>query len=155
MYDTRFGNGKKLAESLKNQFPSDHEVEIGDVKEIAPELIANEHPDALILGGAIRMFRGAPKSKKWLKKLDKTLKNDNHKIKYAGAFLTHGLPTDKMQGFGRRYLRKLEKSSMIEKVYPELLTTRVKTQQGPIYEEEMEKSDNFIKDFMNWMKEST
>ncbi|MCP4762326.1 MAG: hypothetical protein GY870_11140, partial [archaeon] len=67
MHDTKFGNGKNLAESLGKEFPSDYEINVGDVKEISPSQVADDVPDILIFGGAIRMFQGAPASKKWLK----------------------------------------------------------------------------------------
>jgi menaquinone-dependent protoporphyrinogen IX oxidase len=151
MYETRFGNGKKLAESLKTEFPEDFEISTADVKDISPEVVANENPDFLILGGAIRMFRGAPKSKRWVKNLNKLLEKNNHKIKYATGFLTHAMPTDKIQGWVKRYLKKFLKANMIEKTYSELLTARVKGQEGPIFEEEMDKSKEYAKNFLNWI----
>ncbi|TFF87335.1 MAG: hypothetical protein EU548_10460 [Promethearchaeota archaeon] len=152
LYDTQFGNGKKLAESLQNYFPADFEVKTGDVKDISPKSVADDKPEVLILGGAIRMFRGAPKSKKWVKQLDKNLKESNHKIHYATGFVTHGLPTEKVQGFAKRFLKKIEKSPMIEKTYEELLTAQVETQEGPIKPEEMEKAKEYTKNFISWIQ---
>jgi len=152
LYDTKFGNGKKLAESLKKDFPSDFEVKTGDIKDISPKSVADDKPVVLILGGAVRMFRGAPKSKKWIKQLDKALKEIDHKIQYAMVFLTHGLPTDKIQGFAKRLKGKLEKSSMIEKTYEGILTAQVETQEGPIKPEEMEKAKELIKKFISWIQ---
>jgi len=152
MYDTQFGNGKILAETLEKEFPSEYVIKTGDVKSIDVQSVADENPDVLILGGAIRMFRGAPKSKKWLKKLDKTLKKNDNNITYATVFLTHGLPTDKVQGFAKRYHKKLKKALTIEKTYPEILTARVKEQKGPILEEEMEKAKQFIHKFIDWIQ---
>lgn len=150
VHDTKFGNGKKLAEFLGNEFPQGNVINIGDIKEISPTTVAEDRPDVLILGGAIRMFRGAPKSKKWLKKLNKSLKNLDHRVKYGTAFLTHGLPTEKMQGWGKRYFKKLGKASMIEKVYPNLLTAKVDEAEGPILPEEMQKAKEYIQEFIQW-----
>jgi menaquinone-dependent protoporphyrinogen IX oxidase len=152
LYETRFGNGKKLAEYLKKEFPSNIEVRIGDVKEISPDKVAKNKPNILIVGGAIRMFRGGPKSKKWLKKLNKRLEEIDHKIKYATGFFTHGLPTDKVQGYAKRFLKKFKKASMIKKSYDTLLTARVKEQEGPILDDEMQKSKKYIQDFLTWTK---
>ena len=152
LYDTQFGNGKILAEFLKKEFPDNVEVRTGDVKKISPDSVAKDKPEVLIVGGAIRMFRGGTKSKKWLKKLNKNLEKIDHKVNYATGFFTHGLPTDKIQGYAKRFLKKFEKSSMIEKTYDKLLTARVKEQEGPIIDEEMEKSKNFIHNFLNWIK---
>ncbi|MBD3212528.1 MAG: hypothetical protein GF311_07965 [Candidatus Lokiarchaeota archaeon] len=152
MYDTQFGNGKILAEAFKKELSGEYEVKTGDVKDIDPQKVANDNPDVLILGGAIRMFRGATKSKKWLKKLDKELSSKGYNIKYATEFLTHGLPTDKVQGFKKRYHKKLEKASSIKNIYPEILTARVKEQEGPILDSEMEKAQNYIQEFIKWIK---
>ena len=75
--ESQFGNGRKLADTL-SKASSNNDVKVGDLKEVSPEKVANDKPDAIILGGAIRMFRGAPKSKKWIKKLDTSLRNINH-----------------------------------------------------------------------------
>ncbi|MBD3255170.1 MAG: hypothetical protein GF383_08750 [Candidatus Lokiarchaeota archaeon] len=152
MTDSQFGNGKILAESLKQEMNQKYEIEIADVKDAAPETIAEGFPDVLILGGAIRMFRGDPKSRKWLKKFASLSENSEKKIKYGTGFLTHALATDKVQGFARRYLNKIKKSTIIESVYPELLTARVQSQEGPIFPEEMEKAKIFAQNFLKWIE---
>jgi hypothetical protein len=43
----------------------------------------------------------------------------------------------------------LEKLSIIDKTYTDLLTARVETQQGPIFPEEMEKTKGYIKSFID------
>ena len=152
MTNSKFGNGKKLAELLKADFSAEDEVTIADVKEVSPEIIAKDVPDVLILGGAIRVFKNDGKSKKWLKQLDGLLKKSGIKIKYGTGFLTHAMPTDKVQGMAKKYLAKIATSSMIDKTYGELLTARVEGQQGPIFPEEMEKAKNYNQDFIKWMK---
>ncbi|MHA2123362.1 MAG: hypothetical protein ACW990_19360 [Promethearchaeota archaeon] len=152
MTDTKYGNGKLLAEALKKEFSNENDVNIDDVKDVSPERIAEDVPDVIILGGAVRMFRGAPKSKKWLTELNKILEKSGTKIQYGTGFLTHALPTDKVQGFARKYLDKIEKASMVEKTYSDLLTARVEDQKGPIFPEEMEKAIRYITEFIEWMK---
>ena len=153
MTDTKFGNGKLLAEALKQEFSNEIEVSIADVKDVSPEKIAEDVPNVIILGGAIRVFRGGPKSKKWLTELNKTLEKSGKKIQYGTGFLTHAMPTDKVQGFAKKYLNKIENASMIEGTYSELLTARVKDQKGPILPQEMEKARGYIKEFIDWIKE--
>lgn len=152
MYDTQFGNGKMLAQALGKEFPSDFEIKSGDVKDINPQNVAKENIDVLVLGGAIRMFRGATKSKKWLRELNKILRRSGNTIKYATEFLTHGLPTDKVQGFVKRYHKKLKKASNIKNVYPEVLTARVEEQEGPILDTEIEKAHDYIHNFIKWIQ---
>jgi len=152
MTDTKFGNGKLLAEALKKEFSNEDDVSIADVKDVTPKKIAEDVPDVIILGGAIRMFRSDPKSKKWLSELNKILAKSSKKIQYGTGFLTHALPTDKVQGFGKKYLSKIEEKSMVEKTYSKLLTARVEGEKGPIFPEEMEKAIVYIKEFIEWMK---
>lgn len=151
MTDSRFGNGKILAETLKKEFSQENYVNIADVKDVSPKRIAEDVPDVIILGGAIRMFRGDPKSKKWLIELNKLLGKFGEKIQYGTGFLTHPLPTNKVQGFAKRYLAKIENISMIERSYSVLLTARVKDEKGPIFPEEMEKARVYIREFIEWI----
>jgi len=152
MTDTRYGNGRLLAEALKKEFSNEIDVNIADVKEVSPEKIAEDVPNVIILGGAIRMFRGGPKSKRWLKKLNKILEKSGNKLQYGTGFLTHAMPTDKVQGYAQRYLNKLGEASMVENTYSELLTAQVKASKGPIFPEEMEKAGAYIKEFIDWIK---
>ena len=152
MTDTKFGNGKLLAEALKKEFSNEFEVNIADVKEVSPEKIAEDAPNMIILGGAIRMFRGAPKSKRWLSKLNKILEKSGKNVKYGTGFLTHAMPTDKIQGYAKRFLNKIDKASIIESTYSQLLTARVEGSKGPIFPEEMEKAREYIKHYIEWMK---
>ncbi|MFX0075704.1 MAG: hypothetical protein ACFE96_09690 [Candidatus Hermodarchaeota archaeon] len=150
MTDTRFGNGKLLAEALKQELSNEVDVKIADVKEVSPKIIAEDVPNAIILGGAIRAFRGDPKSKKWLAELNKILEKSGKKIQYGTGFLTHAMPTEKAQGYAKKYLNKIETMSMIESTYSELLTAQVQDIKGPIFPEEMEKARGYIKEFINW-----
>ncbi|MFW9895516.1 MAG: hypothetical protein ACFFD7_06910, partial [Candidatus Thorarchaeota archaeon] len=92
MTHSRFGNGKILAEALKEEFSTNVDVKIADVKDVSPKEIVEDVPDVLILGGAIRVFRADPKSKRWVKKLNKLLTKSKEKIHYGTGFLTHALP---------------------------------------------------------------
>ncbi len=152
MTDTKYGNGKLLAEALEREFSDEHTVKIADVKDVSPENILEDVPDVLILGGAVRAFRGAPKSKKWLNNLNKVLDKSGNKILYGTGFITHALPTGKVQGYAKKILEKIENASTIEKTYSNLLTARVKGMEGPIIPEEMEKARVYIREFIEWLK---
>jgi len=85
MTDTKFGNGKLLAEALKKEFSTEDIVNIADVKDVSPKEIAEDVPDAIILGGAIRAFRSDVKSKKWLSELNKILAKSGNQIEYGAG----------------------------------------------------------------------
>ncbi|MHA1776164.1 MAG: hypothetical protein ACTSWC_05290 [Promethearchaeota archaeon] len=151
LHDTKFGNGKNLAEQLAKTYSDGDVVKIGHVKEINPKIVINDKPDVLILGGAVRMFRGAPASKKFLKKLTKIARKTNQTIPGGIVFLTHGLPTDKVQGFARRYWNKMSRSPAIVRTYPQWITAKVVGQEGPFDEGEVEKVIKQVKTFQSWM----
>jgi len=152
MTHSQFGNGKNLADTLKSSFPNEFEVNIADVKDVSPKIVAEFGPDIVILGGAIRIFMSDRKSKSWLKKLNRLMKESGKKIKYGTGFLTHAMPTEKVQGYAKKYLNKIGSFSEVEKIYSDLLTARVQGQKGPIFSEEMEKAEKYIQDFINWIK---
>ena len=54
MHDTQHGNGKILAELMAKEFPSDCDVSVGDVKTTPALTVAQDTPQLIILGGAIR-----------------------------------------------------------------------------------------------------
>ena len=152
MTDTWHGNGTLLAEALKKEFPNQFEVNVADVKDVSPEKIAEDAPNVIILGGAIRMFRGGPKSKRWLSKLNKILEKSGKNVKYGTGFLTHAMPTEKIQGYAKRYLNKIDSASIIESTYSQVLTARVENSKGPIVPEEMDKARVYIKGFIDWIQ---
>ncbi len=154
MYDTVHGNGKILAEILRDNFLQDYTINLGDIKEIDVTTVVETEPDVLIVGGAIRMFRGATKSKKWLKSLDEALEKKGHTISYVMGFITHALETEKAQGWVKRYQKKFHNAKMFEKIYPEMLTARVETIEGPLFEDEIQKSKEFMKSFQEWISTS-
>lgn len=152
MHDTNFGNGKILAELLGKKFEEDHQIKINHINDTSPKTVSEGKPDVLILGGAIRQFQGAPASKKWLKELDEELSISNHKILYGTAFLTHSLPTKIIRLWKKRYYAKFNQVTMIEKVYPKLLTAQVKGQKGPFKDGVLDNASQFAQNFIEWIK---
>ena len=148
--ESQFGNGRILAKKLA-EYSDKHEVMMADLKEVDPITVAKDKPDAIIVGGAIRMFRGAPKTKKWVKNLNKILKENNWEINYGAGFITHGLPTEKVSGWVKRYLSKIESASAIQKVYPTIFTGKVVGQEGPFENEVLDDAKKFVENFFKWM----
>jgi hypothetical protein len=150
LHDTKYGNGKNLAELMGQEFPAEYEVKIGDIKLINPQVVADDSPDVLLLGGAIRMFMGAPKSKKWMKDLGGACEKKIHKISYGATFLTHVLPAEKIHGYGKRMLNKVKNSLIIEKSYSKCLFAQVSAIEGPFKSGEVDKAKEFVKDLVDW-----
>lgn len=154
MHDTNFGNGKLLAETMGEICSENHEVRIGDIKKVSVEEVIEDVPDVLILGAAIRMFQGGPVSKKWLKTLDNELGKSNKSIKYGAGFITHGLPTNKIQGWVKRYMKKLNSAQNLQKIYVPCFTGQVAGQEGPFKDGVLEQAKKFVQELQNWVDKS-
>ncbi|MHA1561011.1 MAG: hypothetical protein ACTSPA_02700 [Promethearchaeota archaeon] len=152
MHDTQHGNGKILAELLAKELPTDYEVSVGDVKTTPAITVAQETPQLLILGGAIRKFQGPKKTNKWLKALSHELLISNATIPYGAGTLTHMMPPDATNGYRKRFLKNVSKSPAITSWYGECLSAQVKGIKGPLLEGEFEKGRQFIKDIVAWAK---
>jgi len=152
MHDTQHGNGKILAEMLAKELPSDYDVSMGDVKTTPAITVAQETPQLLILGGAIRKFQGPKKSNQWLKTLSHELSITNATIPYGAGTLTHMMPSDATDGYRKRFLKNVAKSPAITSWYGECLSAQVKGIKGPILDSQFEKIKLFIKDIVAWAK---
>ncbi|MHA1511748.1 MAG: hypothetical protein ACTSRX_08515 [Promethearchaeota archaeon] len=152
MHDTQHGNGKNLAELLAKELPSEYEISIGDVKTTPAIKVAQETPQLLILGGAIRKFQGPKRSNEWLKTLSHELTKTNATIPYGAGTLTHMMPTDATKGYRKRFLKNVSKSPAITSWYGECLSAQVKGIKGPLLDGEFEKTRQFIKDIVAWAK---
>jgi flavodoxin len=135
LHDTRLGNGELIAETMQKALREHSaEVQIGHVKDIDPKKVANDKPDVIVVGAAIRMFFSSPSSKKWIRNLKKELNNINFKVPFGAVFLTHAMPTKGADIWGKRYQRVMVGSEFI-KVHPEWLSGRCRGQEGPPPEE--------------------
>lgn len=152
MHDTQFGNGKALAELMANEFPSEYDISVGDVKTTSAHTVVQEAPQLLILGGAIRMFFGATRSRKWLKKLSLELRKSNGSIPFGTTFLTHGLSLSKVFKYGERMQKKLAKSPGITNIFSECFMARVADTEGPFIEGELDKGKKYVKNLLAWMQ---
>jgi len=150
MHDTKHGNGKNLAELLAKEFPSEYEISIGDVKTTPAIKVAQDTPQLLILGGAIRKFQGPKKPIQWLKTLSHELSISNATIPYGAGTLTHMMPPDATNGYRKRFLKNISKSPAINSWNGECLSVQVKGIKGPILDSQFEKTKQFIKDIVVW-----
>jgi flavodoxin len=133
VHDSQAGNGEKLATAMKEGFEAaGATVIVGHVEKLDPKEVADANPDLLVVGAAIRAFHTSPSSKKWLSGLDRALKDSGKTVGHAAAFVTHGLPKDKANGWGKRFRRKVEKVPGVQAVYADWLSGKVMGQTGPL-----------------------
>lgn len=133
VHDSAYGNGERLAKILKEEFEKEgHTATVGHFRNVDPESAANEPPEMLVLGAAIRKFTSSPSAKKWLRRFAKSLRQNGAKPAFAALFMTHGLPLNWADKWGKRLLKRLDRSGAAERVYKDWLSGRVTSQEGPL-----------------------
>ncbi len=152
LHNSTYGNGKKVAETLGEVFAKKNEVKIEHIKNISPEEVVKDSPDAIVVGAFIRAFMLNGASKRWVRKLKASLKQTNKTIKYGVTFLTHVMPDNMANGYGKRFNNSLQKSKVITNVYPEWLSGRVANIEGPLVDGTIEALTNKGTELLEWMK---
>ena len=151
VHDSHFGNGEKLAKTLGSALEKKGEVNIDHIKNVSPEKVVSDAPDAIIIGTAARKFMISGASKKWLRKLKNNLNNENKTIKYGATFLTHALDKKIAKIWGKRFHKKLT-ALAITSIYSEWISGRVEGAEGPFIDGEQEKFEKIGKALDDWMK---
>lgn len=113
VHNSTYGNGKRVAETLGKIFEKDMEVKVDHIKNISPEKVAQDLPDAIVVGTFVRTFLLNANSKKWLRKLKSSLKESNTSIKFGVSFMTHALGKDTAKFWGKRFNKSLMKGNQL------------------------------------------
>ncbi|HUT82730.1 MAG TPA: flavodoxin domain-containing protein [Candidatus Bathyarchaeia archaeon] len=152
LHNTTYGNGKKVAETLGDVLGKKNDVKIEHIKNVSPEEVVKDAPDAIIVGAFIRAFMLSGASKRWVRNLKSSLKKSNKAIKYGATFLTHAMPDNMASGWGKRFNKTLQRGNVITNVYPEWLSGRVAKPEGPLSEGVLETITAKGADLIEWMK---
>lgn len=150
IHDSKFGNGKIIAESISNSFPN-AEVIIGHNRKISPKSVAQNPPNLLIVGTAVRMFRISRGSKNWLKKLEKTMKKTRQRIEFGAGFVTHMREVNKISLKIEGFYQLLANTTVINEVYPKWFLGQVIDQQGPLKAGVLDKIKEESLELSNWI----
>jgi len=132
VHDSKSGNGKSLAETLGEVFRQKADVGIEHIKKVTPQKVANDRPDLIVVGTAIRAFSSSFASKIWIRGLKKQLRKANHVIPLGVVFVTHAMPKKMVEFWGKRFHKILDRGIAIAEVYPEWLSGRVIDTEGPL-----------------------
>ena len=149
VHDSRFGNGKSLAEAMGDVFREEMEVRIGHVKEVVPRIVAREKPDLLIVGTAVRIFSTSIASKRWIRGIKRSLRKENHIIPLGLVFLTHAMKKKNVEFMGKRFHKLLSRGIAINEVYPGWLSGKVNSPEGPLAEGVKDHFINTAKHLLN------
>jgi hypothetical protein len=134
VHDSKFGNGKSIAEAMGQVFQQKTKVKIAHIKVVSPHRVAEDKPELLIVGTAIRAFSTSSISKIWIRRLKKELRKVNHIIPLGVVFITHVMKKETVQFWGRRFHNILERGIAIGEVYPGWLSGKVTKVKGPLDE---------------------
>jgi menaquinone-dependent protoporphyrinogen IX oxidase len=153
VHETKYGNGLKLAETIEKSIGKDAEVTISHVKDIAPEKVANEAPDMLIVVIAVRMFMLSNTVKRWLRAVKAKLKWQKKIIKSNVVFVTHVLKIDTVNFWGKRALKILRRGNELVDVYPEWISGQVAEAEGPFIDGKLDEIEKKAKIILEWAKQ--
>jgi flavodoxin len=93
VYDSKFGNNKRIAEHLGDQFKEENDVRVFYAKKISPHKVLEEGIDMFLFGGPLRAGNISFTMKTWANKLAKLLKKQNKQVKIAAVWGSHGTNT--------------------------------------------------------------
>ncbi len=141
VHDSKYGNGKSIAEAMGEIFKERMDVGVGHVKKVSPLQVAREKPDLIIVGTAVRVFSTSIASKNWIRKLKRELRRVNYVIPLGIVFVTHYMKKENIEFMGNHFHKILERGIAISEVYPNWISGKVKEVEGPLEEGIIE---NFI-----------
>jgi len=151
IHDSERGNGKQMAEKLAAELQAKgSEVVVGHRSELTPEQTAENPPDLLIVGAAVRKFFLSPPVKKWITRLGRELDRLDTRIPYAAVFLTHAMPDKMVEGRVTRLQGNLSRVPGIGEVRTEWLSGQVTDVPGPFVDGALENAAAFASDLIEW-----
>ncbi|MHA1730027.1 MAG: flavodoxin family protein [Promethearchaeota archaeon] len=139
IYDSKFGNNKKVAESIAKHLKSNNDVTVGYAKDINPISLVEKNPEVIIFGGPIHADSPSQTIKKWIKKFDRNLSNNNKKIKKSAAFAVR-LRECNVDYKWRKIIKDL---SIYNGFYSNILDLKVIGTKGPLEENAESKIGKF------------
>jgi flavodoxin len=156
VYDTYYGNTKTVAEAIVEQLKVEgHEVELRSVREKYPE---PPQGDFMFLGSPIRMGSVTRKVKKYINKLDIEVWKDKPIVVFTTILLQPENATDKQKESREKYdiaagrrLGDLARSEGMNVVEIHLWVD-VKGMKGPLVETGVEKTKQFVHNFIATLK---
>jgi len=157
VYDTYYGNTKKVAETIADQIKADgHEAELRSVREDYPEPL---HGDFLFVGSPNRMGSVTGRTKRFVKKLDlEAWKNKPMAVFTTVAPLPKEDATEKQKKGAEKWilgaatkLRDMAKARGLN-VVDKVLYVEVKDAKGPLVDSGVEQTSQFARDFIQTLK---
>ena len=144
IHNSKYGNSEKISKKLAESLKDEYKVQVENINNISPEDIAKDEPYGLIVAVRILAFRSDKEILRFVKNLDKVIKNPISKVAY---FSTHALGWKKL--FIKGMKKIIEKVGCVEEICPEYLEVKMQGAEGPA----VEGSDAKIQEFISTLKE--
>ncbi len=156
VYDTYYGNTKRVAEAIVEQVKAEgHEAELRSVRERHP---SPPQGDFLFVGSPIRMAKVPGRTRRFVKKLDR----EAWRNKPMAIFVTIMPPgenaTEKQKASAKKWvfsggpkLRDIAKDGGLN-VVDKVLHVPVKDMKGPLADNAIEQTKQFVHEFVSAMK---
>lgn len=151
LHDSIYGNDEYLSRILAKELSREHEVKIGYICNIAPKSMVEEHPDMIIFGSAIRFWEHTRNLKEWFKRYVQLMKHAKRRLSYTFLYFTHVKPKTKIAKHARNAMRTLKKSGIIDNIFYECVSAKVKTIEGPLCEGVEERFKTIAKELSEWL----
>jgi flavodoxin len=151
VHDSQRGNGRKVAEKMGEVLESlGATVLIGHQSETTPESVAEQSPDLLIVGAAIRRFMTGPASKRWAGRLAAALKANGRQIACGAFFITHLMTRKAAEPRAAKFGAKFSAFGIVGQLSPEWFSGQVKEMSGPLVDGTLENADRFARELFAW-----
>ena len=89
IYDSKFGNNKRIAESLSEYFKEDNNVQVYNAKKISPNTVATQGIDIFLFEGPLRAGKISFTMKHWTNHLANILKKQNKRVEKVAVWGSH------------------------------------------------------------------
>lgn len=90
VYDSKFGNNKRIADLLATHLKDMNNVQVAYAKTISPQEVIDSGVDVFLFGGPLRAGNISFTMKRWALKFATILKKQNKMLKQAAVWGSHG-----------------------------------------------------------------
>lgn len=156
-YDTYYGNTKIVAEAIAGQLKlAGHEVELLSVRDMDS---SPSQGDLLVVGSPIRLGKVTKKSRKFVERLDSEFWKDKLIMTFVTMLPPPGpeASEQKKQSYEKwdiraaQQLRDLARAQGLN-VFDAVLMVHVKGLKGPLVDDGLEKTKQFVESFISTLK---
>jgi flavodoxin len=147
IHNSMYGNSEQISKKIAEGLKEEYDISVDSIKNVSPEDIAKDEPYGLIIAARIVAFRSDKEIRKFIRTLDKVIKNPISKVAY---FSTHALGWKKL--FIRGMKKSLEKIGCVKDICPEYLEVKMQGAEGPAIEGSDAKIGEFISTLKKFMK---